>query len=357
MNKLKKAVAIISALVMSFTILCSCSINNYADPQPIEELDTSKIERHPGIAIWGSSMGYGYYGRGSSILSSIDNHMMADECGIPVANMSVPQETNYTVLARAGATKMLVKSFTIPEEVEKVEVKIYSEDEKPIVPLRWGTEWDGGMSNVTIDGVEGTLSVDSNTAAFENPSYYFTRKSEGKKTKVKKGTEIISDSMTKNKDYIPIICMGDDGGWKTFDELIKQQQALLDSFENKDNYIILGLFSVPLTEKQEKSLPDDDDGKARAKLIKKNNEEYDKVMKEKWGEHYVSSREYLCSNIALDSIEQREIEYKNVDKVNMSRGIVPDILKYDTNTLNGTGYELVGDAVYKKMVDLGYLYN
>lgn len=358
MNKVKKIIAFASALVMSFSILSSCSTNNYADPQPIKQLESNKVERLPGIAIWGSSMAYGYYGRGSTILSSIDNNMMENECSIPVANMGVPKESNYTVLARAGATKMLVNSFTIPEGIEKVEIKLYGEDKKNIIPLRWGTEWDGGMSNVTIAGIEGTLSIDSNTATFEKPTYFFTRSQEGKKVKIKKGEQIISTSMNENKDYVPVICMGDDGGWKSFDELIKQQQALLDTFKDKDKFIILGLFTVPLTEKQEKSLPDDDEnGKARAKLVKKNNEAYDKAMKKKWGEHYVSSREYLCSNVALDYLEKNEVDYKNVDKVNMSNGVVPEVLKYDPNLLNGRGYELAGEAVFKKMVELGYLYN
>lgn len=357
MNKIKKILAFSSALVMSFSVLSSCSLKVYnADPQSIEQLENNEVERLSGVAFWGSSMGYGYYGRGSTIESTLENHMMADECSIPIANVSVPRETNYTVLARAGAKKIHVNAFTIPEGIERVEVKIYSEDKKPIVPLRWGTDWDGGMSNVTIAGVEGELSSDTNTVLFENPVYYFTRSKEGEKVDVKKGETIVSDSMTLYKDYIPVICIGDDGGWKSFDELIEQQQAIIDTCNNKDKFVILGLFTVPLTEKQEKSLPADDD-KARAKLIKENNEKYDKVMKEKWGEHYVSSREYLCSNVALEKMDAMELEYKDADKVNMSKGIVPDILRYDPNILNGKGYEIVGDALYKKMVDLGYLYH
>ena len=356
MKKIKKILAFSSALVMSFTILSSCSTNNFSDPKPIEQLEGSKVERLPGIAVWGNSMGYGYYGKGSSITNSINNHMMTDECSIPIANLSVPWETNYTLLARAGATKMFVKAFTIPESIEKVEVKIYSEDGNNIAPLRWGTQWDGGMTNVTIAGIEGELSSDPSTASFENPVYYFTRSKEGKKVDVKKGERIISESMTDYTDYIPVICIGDDGGWNDFDEMIKQQQAIIDTCKDKDKFIIVGLFSVPLTEKQQKSLPADDDT-ARSKYIQKNNEEYDKIMKEKWGKHYVCSREYLCSNVALEKMDNLGIEYKEADKVNMSKGIVPDILRYDPTYLNGTGYDLVGDAIYKKMVDLGYLYH
>lgn len=357
MNRIKKILAVASAAVISLTAFTACSLSsNNANPQPIEQLDNSKIERLPGIAVWGSSMGYGFYGRGSTITSTIDNHMMTDECSIPIVNVSVPKETNYTVLARAGATKMITNEFTIPEGIEKVEIKLYSADNHPIKPLRYGTEWDGGMTNVTIAGIEGQLSSDESSVMFDEPIYYFTRSREGKKVEVKKGEQVISESMTLYKDYIPVICLGDDGGWDSFDELIKQQQAIIDTCKDKEKFIIVGMFTVPLSEEQLKALPADDKN-AKDEFIRKNNEEYDKIMKEKWGEHYVCSREYLCSNVALSEMDKSGVEYKESDKVSMSQGVVPDILRYDPNILNGKGYELVGDAIYQKMVDLGYLYH
>lgn len=357
MLRVKKITAVISAAVLSATAFCSCSLSFHSSKTPvtIEKKQVEKVERLPGIVCWGSSMAYGAYGEGSSILNSVESHMMADECYIPVARMGVPYESNYTVLSRAGADEIYVKEFIIPETTERVEIKMYTADGNSIFPLRYGTKCDGGMSNVTIAGVEGTLSIDPNSISFEKPIYYFTRNEEGEEVKIKDGEKLISSSMTDYRDYIPVICIGDNGGWKNFKELIAQQQKLINTSTNNDKFIIVGLFSVPLTEEQLNSVEGDE--KAKAELIRKNNENYDKLMKKQWGDHYVNAREYLCSNVALEKMEKLELEITTEDKVNMSKGIVPDILRYDPDNLNKYAYDLVGDAVYQRMVELGYLYN
>ena len=357
MKNVKRILALVSATVMTATALSSCSLNFGKDEGPvtIEKKQTEKIERLPGIAVWGGSMSYGAYGEGKSITRTIENHMMDDECYIPIANMAVPQETTCTIMARAGAVDLLVKEFIIPEGIEQVEVKIYAADGSTVAPLRYGTRWDGGMTNVTIAGVEGALSIDENTMNFENPVYYFIRNSEGESVHVEEGEKVISDSMTEYTDYIPVICMGDHGGWTSFEQLIEQQQAIIDTSSNSDKFLIVGLFSVPLTEEQLQSVEDDDE--AKEELIRKNNEEFDKAMEKKWGDHYVNARESLCSNVALEKLQNADVSVSIQDKIDMSKGVVPNALKHDANTLNNYGYDIVGDAVYQKLVALGYLYN
>lgn len=357
MKRFNKIIALMTATVVSASVFSSCSLSSVNDKTPItiEKKQSDKVERLPGIVCWGSTMSYGSYGEGNSIHNTIEDHMMSDECYIPIINMGVPRETTHTVMARSGAVDILVKAFTIPESIEQVEIKLYSADGSDIFPLRFGTRWTGGMSNVTIAGVQGTLAIDETSAQFEEPIYYFTRNKEGEEIKVEKGEKLISESMTNYVDYIPVVCIGDDGGWETFDELIEQQQAIIDTSTNSDKFIVVGLFSVPLTEEQLKSVGDD--AEAKAELIKKNNEAYDKAMEEHWGEHYVNSREYLCSNVALEKLQSKELEITTEDKVNMSEGVVPDIVKYDITHLNGYGYVLIGDAVYDRMVELGYLYH
>ena len=359
MNSFKKVVAFASAAALAVA-LSSCSFSasdiiKDKTPATITKKEVEKKERLPGVVCWGGSMAYGAYGSGNSIIKAVENHMMEDECYIPVANMGVPKDSDYSVLVRSGATDLCVKEFTIPASIERVEVKMYAADKSDIYLLKYGDRCDGGMTEVTIAGVEGTLTIDSNSAQFDKPIYYFTRNSDGEEVKVKKGEKVISSSMTDYSDYVPVVCMGDDGGWKDFKELIKQNQAVIDQSSNKDKYVVVGLFTVPLTEEQAKSVADDE--KAKDELIKKNNEDYDKAMKKQFGEHYVSSREYLCSNVALEQMEKLELEVTKADKVNMSKGIVPDILRYDPDNLNSYAYDLVGDAVYQKMVELGYLYN
>ena len=80
-------------------------------------------------------------------------------------------------------------------------------------------------------------------------------------------------------DYIPVIFMGYYGGWN-YDpnELAEQEQKILDTFgANKDNFIIVGL--APM------------DGSVDQAT-------YDSVMREKWGEHYISAAEVTTVPVA-----------------------------------------------------------
>lgn len=70
---------------------------------------------------------------------------------------------------------------------------------------------------------------------------------------------------------VPIISMGYYGGWSHDPtELAEQQQAILDTFPSKEQFLIIG--AIPI------------DGSVDAATL-------DSVMKEKWGEHYISAAE------------------------------------------------------------------
>ncbi len=104
-----------------------------------------------------------------------------------------------------------------------------------------------------------------------------------------------------DKDYIPIITMGYYGGWnKDPKELVEQQQKVLDTFgANKDKFIIVGVRPM--------------DGGV-------NIPEYESVMKETWGEHYISTID-ICT----------------------------------VTTTTADGQTQVADALYEKLLELGYL--
>lgn len=70
---------------------------------------------------------------------------------------------------------------------------------------------------------------------------------------------------------VPIISMGYYGGWSHDPaELAEQQQAILDTFPSQEQFLIVG--AIPI------------DGSVDAATL-------DSVMKEKWGEHYISAAE------------------------------------------------------------------
>ncbi len=348
MKILKRIIALASVAVLSMTMFSSCNKNEVItiEKKPV----TEKIQRHTGIVCWGSSIGYSQYR--CSFTKVIEDHMMSDECYIPVVNMSVPKDSTKTILARAGITKILVsKEFTVPKGLDPVEIQFKAEDNSYIFPLRYGIYCDGGMSNVTIGNVEGTLSITKDSAQRAKPKYYFTRKKEGKEVVINKGEQIISDSMTMYSDYIPVICMGEAGTWNDANDLIKQQQALIDSCKDKDKFVIVGMFNVPLED------ADNMDEDEKYKLQKKENEKMDAALAKHWGDHYINIREYLCSEESIKYIESKDIEFDKDDKKKIKDKMIPESLKYDDENLLDVAYQLIGDAVYDKLVELDYLYH
>lgn len=351
MKLLKRFFTLAVTAALSLTALGSCANNE--ETASFEKKQSSKVERLPGIVCWGSSIMYGSYGKGKSIEKTIESHMMSDECYIPIVNLGVPRESTQTIMARAGATKVTVDEFTIPKGIEAVDVTFMTSDKSKILPLKYNQRCDGGMRNVTIGGVEGVLEMDDETSSFEDPLYTFTRKDVGEEVKIKKGTQIISESMTEYKDYIPVICMGESGLWDNDPKkLIQQQQAVLNTSNNKDKFVIIGLFSSPM---QETDLDLEED--EQKELVLKRSKQLDKALQEHWGDHYVNIRELLCSDTALKKLEKAGVEVSDEDKADMAKGIVPKVLKTDQYYLNGYAYDIIGDAVYEKLVKLGYLYH
>ena len=104
-----------------------------------------------------------------------------------------------------------------------------------------------------------------------------------------------------DKDYIPVITMGYYGGWnKDPNELAEQQQKVLDTFgANKDKFIVVGVRPM--------------DGSVDIP-------EYERVMKETWGEHYISTID-ICT----------------------------------VTTTTADGQTQVADALYDKLLELGYI--
>ncbi|MGN1133033.1 MAG: hypothetical protein ACI4RN_01110, partial [Oscillospiraceae bacterium] len=232
-------------------------------------------------------------------------------------------------------------------------------DNSKILPLTYGTRWDGGMTSVEIAGVKGELTANTESVAVGKPIYYFSRSQYGSEVKVKKGEKLTSMSMTDFQDYLPIVCVGEDGKWNSFEELAGQIEKIIKTSKNSEDYIVLGLFTVPLTKEQSDKIDPDDD-RTLEQLTYKNNIAYDAFMKKKFGTHYVSIREIICSEESVEklkAIDDGQFELSEDDEKNLHSGIVPNCLKYNKTILNEYGYTLVGDALYERLVDLGYLYH
>ena len=76
-------------------------------------------------------------------------------------------------------------------------------------------------------------------------------------------------------------------------------------------------------------------------------------MREYWGDHYFSAREYLCSAQALRMAGFSEEHISEV-AADMENGKVSPLLLHDSVHLNAVGYALLANAVYERMAELGY---
>lgn len=110
------------------------------------------------------------------------------------------------------------------------------------------------------------------------------------------GIRDLTEEQTERTDIncIPVICMGYYGGWSHDpEELAQQQQKILDTFPNKEKFIIVG--ARPM------------DGSVDAATL-------DAALKAKWGKNYISAAEVTTSPSSTYEA-QAEIAQAVLDKL------------------------------------------
>ena len=251
---------------------------------------------------------------------------------IPVINMGVDGEDTNTVLGRSGVVPfVLANDVMIPAGTEPVAIDIVSQNGSKVSPLRGG---NGGINNVSIDGIEGILSLEmyDKVTDKKDGQYYFTRTAEGTAHNAAAQTPIVTAVSDMYKDYVHIVWMGAFNGYKSEKELVSQIKSLLArQTNNSDRYLVLGLCS---------------------KGGWGSFSSYDTAMTQAFGEHFINVRKYLCS----DGLADAELTPTNQDIIATSNGIVPPSLRSSKGNigLNGLAYKLVGKVVYDRMDQLGY---
>lgn len=311
----------------------------------------------PGIVCWGDSLTAGAGGEGTTyplvlqslisqnLLDSFDTEKIAENLGgdpnaivlsqfhlkqVDVINMGVGGETTNTILGRNGAIPFVVaEDFIIPGNTEAVEINFMSQNGKVVAPLRQGNR---GMDSVTIDGIEGVIQIEQDSHTGLEYKYFFQRNTSGEAMEIKAGTEIITSGSTQYLKYIPVIFIGQNGGYDNIQELIDQQRAIIDhqemNMQNHGKFIIVGLHT----------------GTAEARA------ELEAAMVEEYGEQYINLREYMSTDALADAGMEATAE----DKELMATGSTPPSLLSDEVHFNATGYRLIGEQIYQRMEELGY---
>lgn len=94
--------------------------------------------------------------------------------------------------------------------------------------------------------------------------------------------------------YLPVLFLGYYGGWNyDVNELIEQEQKILETFENKEHFLIIGLPPA--------------DGRVSA-------DQYHAAMSQQWGEHYLNASE-VCPNGVLSVQGQGELAQAVLEKL------------------------------------------
>ncbi len=249
---------------------------------------------------------------------------------VPIVNMGGGQENAATILGRSGVVPFVVKTdFVIPAGKESVSVTIQSEDRKAVSPLKTG---DVGLNPITIAGVEGILTRTS------DEKYQFTRLEEGQETEVLKGTEIVSASKDKYRDYIHIVWLGTYDEYKTPATLVQEIKTLLErQTANPERYLVIG----PCTYQG-----------SWAGKTQKNLDDIDSAMIQAFGNRYINFRKYLV----VDGLQDAALSATKEDTASINKGMVPNSFRSNASgaDLNSVAYDLLGKLVYGRMELLGY---
>ena len=308
----------------------------------------------PGIVCWGDSITLGSSGNISypavlkvyldsyfcdiyDFRSTIENaedyaRLKWDDykVNVPVVNMGGGKENSYTVLGRSGTMPfVLAEDVTIPADTEPVEVMLKSQSRNDVAPLTGG---DAGVNNVTIGGIEGTLSI--NSAAYYS-KYYFSRITPGSEVDMPAGTVVHTAATDLYRDYIHVVCLGNFGFFTDAEDLVNQTKTLLSrQAQNPERFLVLGPCSI--------------NGSFNSYTL--NN--IDTAMMQAFGSRYVNVRKYLME----DGLADAGINPTKDDLTRISGGGVPKsfVSSADNTELNGRAYTLIGKLVYSRMETLGY---
>lgn len=100
--------------------------------------------------------------------------------------------------------------------------------------------------------------------------------------------EMTDEEMLRDDQaYIPVICVGYYGGWVSNpEELCDQIQLILDTYQQKEKYLIVGVYPT----------------------VYKNKENYRNVMTERWGEHFLLVEDQIIHSVSSKEGKQEAVQ-------------------------------------------------
>lgn len=271
------------------------------------------------VVCWGDSLTFGQGGEGVTFPSVLEELLP----GVPVINYGIQGETAKQIAIRTGALPMTVSGFMIPADCTPVQMYLWQNGEDPIM-LRMG---DAGINPCTIGGVQGILTYNP-----DEIKYYFTRTIPGEAATVDDNTQVITygDQDKRSSDVVVLFAGTNRAPDKnTVQELIDTERQILDHI-GSDRYVVIGLTSKELVNDVA---------------------EINEALGQAFGEHFLDIRSYFLKN----GLKDGGITPTDQDAVDMSQGEIPSSLRVDVVHGNSVFYRLLGNQVYEKFRELGYI--
>ncbi len=309
-------------------------------PPDTKDFDAIEIKESDAIQIfcWGDSMTAGGYPE------ELRDYAFAQGYGtreFKVYNYGAGGDTAEHVAMKQGAMPMYVAPFKIPADKTPVRIYLYDENYDLVESLAdLGTK---GLSPVTIAGQKGQISHQYDED--DNDMYFFTRQGTGsfEEVYVDRLTRVVTNGMIMpDSDDFHVIFTGpsNEYNYDEADKLIATQQRMVDDI-GTDNYIIISLTSL---------------------YYMPQIWEFNADLAEYWGEHFLDFRTYAIEHGLEDAHAQglidlnaRDEETKQKDDENIAKGEIPYSMLSDYEHGNHIYNTLLGQQVYKKLVELGYI--
>lgn len=289
---------------------------NVIEEQPLNETVTTESAKR--IVCWGDSLTFGQGGNGVTYPLVLE-----EKTGLEVLNYGIQGETARQIAIRMGVLPMTTGAFEMPADTTPVEVTLWQGGEDPIM-MRLG---DCAINPCVIDGVEGILSYKA-----EDNKYYFTRSEAGDGKHIEPDT-LVETYASRDMDSSDIIVLFAGTNLppskETVGELIDMEKRMLE-YLGCEKYVVIGLTS---------------------KILIPDIEPINEALSEAFGEHFLDIREYLLT----DALKDAGIEPTKKDKKNIANGKVPKSLRVDEVHGTDVFYRLIGEQVYEKIVELGYV--
>lgn len=294
----------------------------YFEPYEVSKLNEIE-ESNDVIDCIGDSL---TYGTGSTLGNSYPD-VLKNLTGLVVNTYGFPGDGSDAISGYTGGTNLYIDRCTIPASGNvTISIKSYN---NATVPFHYPSIVDSNNSinPVCIGNVQGNLDLSASTN--NSYSFVFTRSNSGASKQILYPTSLVTNITNANANNIKIICIGQNGGWNSTDELAYQINAIINTLQTPNKrYIILGIPAGSTS--------------SRSGIETK--------FEMTFGKHFINSRTYLLNYGLTDA----NITPTAQDNTDIQNGLIPTSLRSDSTHLNDIGYKSLANLVYIKGIELGY---